>query len=143
MTPPITPVLHGLGAGTTSQSERVKHQIDCRRCDTRVEDNMATSVLRISVLLAVLVVTDGQSTTSENTHCSYTFKVPTNDCGQTIHGRPYTPKDFRKLTDEKTKLQQEITTLKADNCENTFAAIRFLIKTYRYTMTFTLRLMCI
>ena len=44
---------------------------------------MAISVLRIYLLLALLCVTDGQSTTAEDSHCSYTFKVPTNDCGQT------------------------------------------------------------
>ena len=104
---------------------------------------MATSVVRICLLLAILPVTDGQSKTSEDMHCSYTFKVPTNNCGQTIKGRPYTFKDFRKLKDEKTKLQQEITTLRADNYENSFAAIRFFIMPYPYTIKFTLRLMCI
>ncbi|KAK2166998.1 hypothetical protein NP493_1290g02018 [Ridgeia piscesae] len=44
---------------------------------------MAISVLRMCLLLAILCVTDGQSTTAEDSHCSYTFKVPTNDCGQT------------------------------------------------------------
>ena len=44
---------------------------------------MTSPVLCVSVLLIVLCVTDGQSTTSDDSHCSYTFKVPAADCSQT------------------------------------------------------------
>ena len=42
-----------------------------------------TAALCVSVLLIVLCVTYGQSTTSDDSHCSYTFKVPAADCSQT------------------------------------------------------------
>ena len=100
---------------------------------------MAPSVLRISLLLAVLRVTDGQSTTAEDSHCSYTFKVPANDCVQTpvedqltksflvalqtqvrliARNQENQAESFRKLTDENTKLRQEVATLNAGICEN-------------------------
>ena len=44
---------------------------------------MAKSIVHVSVLMVVLCVSDGQSTTTEDSHCSYTFKVPAGDCGQT------------------------------------------------------------
>ena len=105
---------------------------------------MAISVLRICLLLAILCVTDGQSTTAEDSHCSYTFKVPTNDCGQTPMEDQLTKsllvalqaqvkllqenqaESFRKLTDENAKLLQELTTLKAGICENSFFVTSFM-----------------
>ena len=42
---------------------------------------MATSVLCISLLLTVVCVTDGQSTTADDSFCSYTFNVPAAEYG--------------------------------------------------------------
>ena len=42
---------------------------------------MAKLILHVGILLVVLCVADGQRTTSEDSHCSYTFKVPAGDCG--------------------------------------------------------------
>ena len=114
---------------------------------------MAISVLRICLLLAILCVTDGQSTTAEDSHCSYTFKVPTNDCGQTPMEDQLTKsllvalqtqvkllarnreklteenikqaESFRKLTDENTRLRREMTTFKAGIYENPFIVTCF------------------
>ena len=90
---------------------------------------MATLVVYISLLLAVLCVTDGQSTTAGDSHCSYTFKVPATECGpntvddqfmkssmialqtQMTQMNLVTKKqteDIRKLTEENEKLRQNI-----------------------------------
>ena len=94
---------------------------------------MVNSSLRVGILLVVLCVADGQSTTSENSHCSYIFKVPASDCNQKpgedqflkssvmalqaqfklLAGKQN--EDIRKLTDENERLRQEITTIKAGN----------------------------
>ena len=42
-----------------------------------------TAALYVSVLLVVLCVLGGQSATSDDSHCSYTFKVPAADGSQT------------------------------------------------------------
>ena len=44
---------------------------------------MAESIPYVGILLVVLFVVDGQSATSEDSHCSYTFKVKAGDCSQT------------------------------------------------------------
>ena len=44
---------------------------------------MAKSIPYVGILLFVLFVVDGQSATSEESHCSYTFNVKTGDCSQT------------------------------------------------------------
>ena len=43
---------------------------------------MARSIIYACILVSVIYVTAGQST-SADPHCVYTFKVPTSDCGQT------------------------------------------------------------
>ena len=43
---------------------------------------MTTSILHVCILVVVLCVSDGQSTTSEDSRCSYTFNVPAGGCGQ-------------------------------------------------------------
>ena len=115
---------------------------------------MAISVLHISLLLTLLCVTDGQSTTSTDSHCSYTFKVPTNDCGQSPKEDQLTKsllvalqtqvkflaRNQEKLTEE-NKIQAEIIRnltentpsltpeflhqLTAGTCENPFIVICF------------------
>ncbi|KAK2184139.1 hypothetical protein NP493_282g03014 [Ridgeia piscesae] len=133
MTRTITPVLYVLGAELASQT--VGHQIDGRP-QRHTED--------------------GQSTTAEDSHCSYTFKVPTNDCGQTPMEDQLTKsllvalqtqvkllarnqeklteenikqaESFRKLTDENTRLRREMTTFKAGIYENPFISCDFVKK---------------
>ena len=89
---------------------------------------MATSILHICLLLTVLCVTDGQSTTAGDSHCSYTFKVPATECGpNTIDDQflkssmialqsqmTQMKKDFRKLTEENQKLRDSIEAGKSD-----------------------------
>ena len=83
---------------------------------------MVNSIQR--VVGRLVCVSDGQSTMSEDSHCSYTFNVPASDCS-------HTPREDRllkssvialqaqvrllasKLTDENEKLRQEIATIKA------------------------------
>ena len=89
---------------------------------------MVKSILRVSVLLVLLCVADGKSTTSEDSHCSCTFKLPASDCSQTP-GEDQLLKSsvialqaqFKllasKLTDENEKLRQEIATIKAGKTE--------------------------
>ena len=93
---------------------------------------MATSILRICLLLTALWVTDGQRTTAEDSHCSYTFKVPATECGpnpvddqfmkssmialQTqmkLLAAKHT-EDIRKLTEENDKLREKIEAGKTD-----------------------------
>ena len=94
---------------------------------------MVMSALRISLLLALLCVTDGHSTTADDSHCSYTFKVPTNDCGQTPMEDQLTKsllvalqnqvkllqenqaEGFRKLTDDNIKQAESIRNLTDEN----------------------------
>ena len=89
---------------------------------------MVKSVLRVGIFLVVLCVADGQRVMPEDSHCSYTFNVPTSECS-------YTPREDRllkssmtdlqaqvrllasKLTDETEKLRQEIATIKAGKTE--------------------------
>ena len=86
------------------------------------------SILRVGILLVVLCVADGQITTSEDSHCSYTFNVPASECS-------YTPTEDRllkssvtdlqaqvrllasKLTDENEKLREKIATIEAGKTE--------------------------
>ena len=44
---------------------------------------MAKSNPYVGILVVVLFVVDGQSATSEDSHCSYTFKVKAGECSQT------------------------------------------------------------
>ena len=44
---------------------------------------MARPVAQFVLLLAVLCESDGQSTTSVDSRCVYTFNVPASECGQT------------------------------------------------------------
>ena len=90
---------------------------------------MATVILHICLLLTALCVTDGQSTTAGDSHCSYTFKVPATECGpntvddqfmkssmialqtQMTQMNLVTKKqteDIRKLTEENGKLREII-----------------------------------
>ena len=96
---------------------------------------MATSALRISLLLVVLCATDGESSTSEDSHCVYTFNVPSNDCGQTPMEDQLAKSQLVALQNqvtllagrqehqaaENSRLRQEVAALKRGNCENIFA----------------------
>ena len=88
---------------------------------------MVKSILHVGILLVVLCVADGQSTASEDSHCSYMFKVPAGDCSQTP-GEDQLMKSMlialqtqvklldrrqEELTEENVKLRQEISTIKA------------------------------
>ena len=42
-----------------------------------------TAALCVSVLLVALCVPGGKCTTSDDSHCTYSFKVPAADCSQT------------------------------------------------------------
>ena len=44
---------------------------------------MENVILSLSLLLSVVCVTHGRSTTGYNSGCVYSFKVPTSDCAQT------------------------------------------------------------
>ena len=83
---------------------------------------MAKSIIYIGIVLVVLSVADGQSTTSEDSHCSYMFKVPASECSQTT-GEDQLMKGLmialqtqvkllysrqEELTDENVKLRQKI-----------------------------------
>ena len=68
---------------------------------------MVTSMLRASVLLVILCVAKGQSTTSD-THCSHTFKVPTAECSQA-------PAKVELLENSIVALQEQVTLLASDN----------------------------
>ena len=104
---------------------------------------MAKLILHVGILLGVLCVADGQSTTSED--CSYTFKVPAGDCGPSpgedqllkssvialqaqvkfLAGKQNEDtarlreenaqqnEDIRKLTDENGNLRNKIATIEA------------------------------
>ena len=72
---------------------------------------MATSVLRISLLLAVLRVTAGQSTTSEDSHCSYMLKLPAAECGRT-------PVDEQFMKSSMIALQSQMKLLAAKHTED-------------------------
>ena len=54
------------------------------------EEKMVKSILRVGILLVVLCVADGQRVMPEDSHCSYTFNVPTSECS-------YTPREDRLL----------------------------------------------
>ncbi|KAI0231014.1 hypothetical protein LSAT2_018618 [Lamellibrachia satsuma] len=89
---------------------------------TWFEDNMASSILLVSVLLVVACVADGQSTTSQNSHCSYTFRVPEGDCGKTPADDQLLKNSvvalqaqMKLLADDNVKLRQEIATIKTGN----------------------------
>ena len=93
---------------------------------------MATSILRICLLLTALCVTDGQSTTAGDSHCSYTFKVPATECGPNAVDDQFMKssmialqsqmkllaakhtEDIRKLTEENQKLREKIDAGKSD-----------------------------
>lgn len=72
-----------------------------------------TAALCVSVLLIVLCVTDGQSTTSDDSHCSYTFKVPAADCSQTSGEDQVLKSSVIGLQAQIKLLTKEIATIKA------------------------------
>ena len=82
---------------------------------TWFEDNMASSILLVSVLLVVVCVADGQSTTSQDSHCSYTFKVPEGDCGKTPADDLLLKNSVVALQAQIKLLSQEIATIKTGN----------------------------
>ena len=71
------------------------------------------AALCVCVLLIVLCVTDGQSTTSDEYHCSYTFKVPTADCSQTSGEDQVLKSAVVGLQAQIKLLTKEIATIKA------------------------------
>ncbi|KAI0234905.1 hypothetical protein LSAT2_014724 [Lamellibrachia satsuma] len=89
---------------------------------------MAKSNLHIGILLVIFCVADGQSTTSEDVHCSYTFNVPAADCSQTLvddqlirsllialQGQvKLLAGKQEELTEENVRLRQKIATIEAD-----------------------------
>ena len=65
----------------------MKRTTDCALTITHtrqscVEDAMARSILRVCLLLTVMHVTDGQSTSADR-RCVYMFNVPESNCDQT------------------------------------------------------------
>ena len=92
---------------------------------------MAKSNLHVGILLVIFCVADGQSTTSEDVHCSYTFNVPAADCSQTLvddqlirsllialQGQvKLLAGKQEELTEENVRLRQKITTIEAGNTE--------------------------
>ena len=80
---------------------------------------MVTSMLRASVLLVILCVAKGQSTTSDS-HCSYTFKVPTAECSQAPvkvelleNSIVALQEQMKLLASDNKKLREELATIKA------------------------------
>ena len=71
---------------------------------------MAKSIIHVGILLVVLCVADGQSTTSEDSHCSYSFKVPAGDCSQT-------PREDQLLKSSVMALQAQVR-LQAEQLKN-------------------------
>ena len=57
-------------------------QLHLHNCQVCVEYGMARLVLQVSLLLTVIKMTDGQST-SADPRCVCTVNVPTSGCGQT------------------------------------------------------------
>ena len=99
---------------------------------------MATSLLPVSLLLAVLCVTPGQTATSDDSHCSFTFKLPAAECGRNPVDEQFMTssiialqtqvtqmnlvtrmqsEDIRKLTEENEKLRQTVASNAAGNIE--------------------------
>ena len=89
---------------------------------------MVKSILRVGILLVVLCVADGQRTTPEDSHCSYTFNVPASECSHTPNEDRLLKSSvialqaqFRllasKLTDENEKLREKIATIEAGKTE--------------------------
>ena len=83
---------------------------------------MATSVLRISLLLAVLRVTAGQSTTSEDSHCSYMLKLPATECGRSLVDEQFMESSMIALQTQMTQMNlvtknqtEDIRNLSEDN----------------------------
>ena len=85
---------------------------------------MAKFNVCVGILLVFLCVADGQSTTSEHSHCSYTFEVPVGDCSQTPGDDQLLESSVislqaqdrllaSQLTDESETLRQEIATIRA------------------------------
>ena len=101
---------------------------------------MAKSTLYIGILLVVVGVADGQSSTSEDSHCSYTFKVPACDCSQTPREDQLIQSlmialqtqvkllDWRQetLTDENIKLRHKIAAIEAGKTEKNTVLLPFL-----------------
>ena len=65
---------------------------------------MATSLLPVSLLLAVLGVTHGHTATPDDSHCSFTFKLPVAECGRT-------PVDDQFMKSSMIALQTQMTQL--------------------------------
>ena len=76
---------------------------------------MASSILLVNVLLVVVCVADGQSTTSQDSHCSYTFRVPEGDCGKTPADDQLLKNSVVALQAQIKLLSQEIATIKTGN----------------------------
>ena len=71
---------------------------------------MARSIIHAYILVSVIYVTAGQST-SADPHCVYMFKVPTSDCGQT----PGPSVDDQLLKSSVIALQAQVKQLTSDN----------------------------
>ncbi|KAK2174306.1 hypothetical protein NP493_812g02034 [Ridgeia piscesae] len=71
---------------------------------------MATSIIHACILVSVIYVTFGQST-SADPRCVYTFHVPTSDCGQT----PGPGVDDQLLKSSVIALQAQVKQLASDS----------------------------
>ncbi|KAK2172589.1 hypothetical protein NP493_941g02039 [Ridgeia piscesae] len=90
---------------------------------------MVTSMLRASVLLVILCVAKGQSTTSDS-HCSYTFKVPTAECSQAPvkvelleNSIVALQEQMKHLASDNKKLREELATIKAGRLNRVYCGV--------------------
>lgn len=108
---------------------------------------MAALTVRFVLLLALLHMSDGQSTTSADSRCVYMFNVPASDCSQTpdSNGEVEVVKSLavglqaqvKQLVSELRDLRAELATIKATGGNILFNLISFITLNIQiYMMSF-------